>query len=181
MRLTQTLKLITAIAVASGLANSTMAAEHSAGATSGSLSKKEVKFVNDVAEGGLMEVRMGEIGQQKGQSSDVKALAQKLVTDHTKANDELKQLLSGKGVTVPSRLASKQEKMLEKLSSASDFDKQFKDMAVKDHKKDIKEFERALKNTDDADLKAWINKTLPTLQEHLRMAEQLGVTRTTSR
>jgi len=71
--------------------------------------------------------------------------------------------------------------MLEKLFSASDFDKQFKDMAIKDHKKDIKEFERALKNTEDADLRAWIAKTLPNLQEHLRMAEQLGVTRTTSR
>jgi len=62
MTFTQTLKLITAIAVASGLANWTMAAEYQAGA----LSKKEVKFINDASEGGLMEVRMGELGQQKG-------------------------------------------------------------------------------------------------------------------
>ncbi|PYX62544.1 MAG: DUF305 domain-containing protein, partial [Acidobacteria bacterium] len=68
-----------------------------------------------------------------------------------------------------------------KLSSASDFDKEFKTMAVKDHKKDIKEFERLSKSAEDADLKSWATKTLPTLQEHLRLAEQLGVTRTTSR
>jgi len=71
--------------------------------------------------------------------------------------------------------------MIDKLSSASDFDKSFKDAAVKDHKKDMKEFERLSKSAEDPDLKSWITKSLPTLQEHLRMAEQLGVTRTTSR
>jgi putative membrane protein len=52
---------------------------------------------------------------------------------------------------------------------------------VKDHKKDVKEFEKAEKKAEDADLKAWITKTLPTLQEHLRMAENLGVTRTATK
>ena len=189
MKLTQTLKLIVAVAVASQLSHWAVAAEQDTGTARASkhsqgqqgsttLSKKEAKFINDAAEGGLMEVRMGELGQQKGQSADVKALAQKLVTDHSKANDELKQLASSKGVTAPTQLADKQQKQLDKLSNASDFDKSFKDMAVKDHKKDVKEFERAAKNCEDAELKAWIYRTLPTLQEHLRMAEQIGVTRT---
>src|SRR5207245_4465562 len=129
------------------------------------------------AEGGLMEVRMGELAQQKGQSADVKSLGQRLVTDHQKANDELKQIASTKGVTVPAELPPKHQKMIDKLSSASDFDKQFKDMAVKDHKKDVKEFERVSKSAEDPDLKSWITKTLPTLKEHLRLAEQWAVTR----
>jgi putative membrane protein len=179
------LTFIVAIAVASQLANWTVfAAEHQSGKDqngSTTLSKKDVKFINDAAEGGLMEVRMGELGQQKGQSGDLKTFAQRLITDHTKANDELKQLASGKGVTVPSQLPDHHQKMLDKLSNASDFDKTFKEMAVKDHKKDIKEFEKASKKCDDADLKNWAAKTLPTLQEHLRMAEQLGVARTASK
>ena len=186
MKLTRTLKLLIALAVASQLASWTMAAEKygkSDKQTQGTsnLSKKEVNFINDAAEGGMMEVQMGQLAQQKGQSPDVKSLGQRLVTDHQKASDELKQLASNKGITVPSQLPPKHQKMIDKLSSASDFDKTFKDMAVKDHKKDIKEFERLSKSAEDQDLKAWVTKTLPTLQEHLRMAEQLGVTRTTSR
>jgi putative membrane protein len=181
-----TLKTLMALVVAFQLANWTVsAADYSKKAkadnTSTSLKKNEVKFINDAAEGGLMEVRMGELGKQKGQSADVKQFAERLIADHTKANNELKDLASKKGVTIPAELADKQQKMLDKLSNASDFDKQFKDMAVKDHKKDIKEFEKAEKKAEDGDLKAWVTKTLPTLQEHLRMAENLGVTRTANK
>ena len=146
--------------------------------SSTTLSKKEANFVNDAALGGMAEVRMGELAKQKGQSADVKQFADRLVADHSKANDELKQLASKKGITLPTQISDKHQKMLDKLTSATDFDKEFKDMAVKDHKKDIKEFEKAEKKCEDADLKAWISKTLPTLQEHLRMAEQLGPTHT---
>jgi putative membrane protein len=180
MKLTQWTKLLVTLAVTSQMATFVMAADHSADKAhaNANLSKSDAKFINDAAEGGLMEVRMGELGQQKGESPDVKALAQRLVTDHTKANDELKQLASSKGVTVPMQLPEHHQKMIDKLSSSSTFDKTFKEMAVKDHKKDIKEFETALKKSNDTELKAWISKTLPTLQEHLRMAEQIGVTRT---
>lgn len=181
MKLTRVLTLIAAVAVASQMANWTVfaAEKHNGGKQENTtLSKKDIAFINDAAEGGMMEVQMGRLAEQKGQSGDVKAFGQRLVTDHTKANDELKQLASSKGVTLPTNHADKHQKMLDKLSSASDFDKSFKEMAVKDHKKDIKEFEKASKKCDDAELKAFATKTLPTLQEHLRMAEQLGAART---
>ena len=180
MKLTQWTKLAVTVAIASQMATLAIAADSNAekAHANSTLTKADAKFINDVAEGGLMEVRMGELGQQKGQSADVKALAQRLVTDHTKANDELKQLATSKGVTVPTQLPEHHQKMIEKLSNASDFDKSFKEMAVKDHQKDIKEFEKALKKSNDSELKAFISRTLPTLQEHLRMAEQLGVART---
>lgn len=182
-KFTNILKIVIAMAVASQLAHwSVFAADTSRTSSTSSLSKKDVHFINDAAECGLMEVRMGEIAQQKGQSADVRSFAQRLISDHSKANDELKQLASSKGVTVPTQLPDKHQKMLDKLSSASDFDKSFRDMAIKDHKKDVKEFEKELKRTDaDSDLKNWTAKTLPTLQEHLRLAEQLGVARTTKR
>ena len=185
LKLTRTLTIIIAAAVASQLAHwGAFAADTSKTTTTSTstLSKKDVHFINDAAEGGMMEIHMGELGQQKGQSADVKSLAARLVSDHTKANDELKQLASSKGVTLPSALPDKHQKTLDKLSSSSDFDKAFKDMAIKDHKKDVKEFEHELKRTDaDPDLKSWTAKTLPVLQEHLRLAEQLGVARTTKR
>ena len=125
MKFTRSLKLLIALAVASQLAGWTMAAEQKYSKSQGTsnLSKKEVNFINDAAEGGLMEVRMGELAQQKGQSADVKSLGQRLVSDHQKAGDELKQLASNKGITVPSQLPPKHQKMIDKLSSASDFDK----------------------------------------------------------
>ena len=181
-----TFKTLIALVVAFQLANWTASADlfgkkDKNDNSSTTLSKHDVKFINDAAEGGLMEVRMGEIGKQKGQSPDVKQLADKLVADHSKANDELKDLASKKGVTIPTALPDKHQKMLDKLSNASNFDKEFKDMAVKDHKQDIKEFEKAEKKCDDADVRAFAAKTLPALQEHLRMAENLGVTRTANK
>ena len=146
--------------------------------TSTTLSKKETSFVSDAVLGGLAEVRMGELAKQKGQSADVKQFGERLAADHMKANDELKALASKKGITVPTQMSDKHQRTIDKLTSASDFDKEFKDMAIKDHKKDIKEFEKAEKKCEDPELKAWISKALPTLQEHLRMAEQLGPTRT---
>src|SRR6185436_5915708 len=180
-QLTQTLKTLVVLTVAFQLASWSVIAADKGKAKAEStttLTKKEISFMIDAAEGGMAEMRMGDLAQQKGQSPEVKQFGQRLVTDHGKANDELKQLAQKKGVTLPSQMADKHQKAIDKLTSSSDFDKQFKDMAVKDHKKDIKEFEKAEKKCEDADLKAWITKTLPTLQEHLRMAEQLGVTRT---
>jgi len=182
MKMNRWTKLFLATAVASQMAVWSYAADHKepadAAHANANVSKADAKFINEVAEGGMMEVRMGELGQQKSQNPEVKALSQRLVTDHTKANDELKQLAASKGTTIPTQLSDHYQKALDKLSSASDFDKSFKEMAVKDHKNDIKEFEKALKKSNDTELKAWISKTLPTLQEHLRMAEQIGVTRT---
>jgi putative membrane protein len=182
---TQGVKTILALTVAVQLANWAAAADYGKNkdqdktqAGSATLSKKDIQFMTEVADGGLAEVRMGELAEQKGQSADVKQFGQRLVVDHGKANDELKQLASKKGVTLPTQVSNKHQKMIDKLASTSEFDKQFKSMAIKDHKKDIKQFEKAEKKCEDPDLRAWVTKTLPTLQEHLRTAEQLGATRT---
>ena len=139
-------------------------------------SDKDTAFMKDAAKGGLMEVQMGKLGVEKGQNAEVKQFAQKLIDDHSKANDELKQLAQKKGVTLPTEVDHKAHKMMDRLQNASgaDFDKAFARHGVMDHKKDIAKFEKASNEVKDAELKSFIQKTLPTLREHLQIAERLS-------
>ena len=139
------------------------------GATS-SMDPADNDFMTKATQGGLAEVDMGNMAASK---ADVKAFGNRMVTDHSKANDELKQLAATKGVVQPGDVNDEQKKTMDALSSKSgkDFDKAYMDDMVKDHETDVKEFEKASKNAKDADLKAWATKTLPTLQEHLKMAK----------
>ncbi len=142
------------------------------------LSSKDSKFVMNAATGGEMEVALGKLAASKASSEDVKKFGQQMVDDHSKANDELKALAQSKGVDLTkaqekaTKMQAKQEEKLSKKDGAA-FDKAYVDMMVKDHEKDVKEFEEASKDSDDADLKAWASKTLPTLQKHLEMIKEI--------
>jgi len=140
---------------------------------SGSLDSGERKFIETAAQDGLAEVELGQTAQQTAQTPQVKEFASRMVTDHGKANDELKTLASSKGVQVPSETDKSHKKDAEKLNKASadKFDKDYMDHMVKDHKKDVKEFEKQAKNAKDADVRSFASKTLPVLQEHMRLAE----------
>jgi putative membrane protein len=142
------------------------------GATS-SMDPADNDFMTKAAQGGLSEVNMGNMAASKATNADVKAFGNRMVTDHSKANDELKQLAATKGVVLPGDVSAEQKKTMDSMSSKNgkDFDKAYMDDMVKDHEKDVKEFEKASKSAKDADLKAWATKTLPTLQEHLKMAK----------
>lgn len=141
--------------------------------TQGRLSAKDYKFVTEASQGGMMEVTLGQLAAQKGSDPSVRSFGERMIQDHQKANMELTQLISQKGATAPEPSTKKDEKMTEHLQSLSgaDFDKAYIKHMVSDHKTDIKEFQMAADKSDDADLKAWAAKTLPTLQEHLRLAE----------
>ena len=137
------------------------------------LDHSDRKFIEEAAKGGMAEVEMGQIAQQKAQNPQVKEFGGRMVQDHGKANDELKTLASSKGVQVPSELDRSHKKKADSLNkkSADKFDHEYMEEMVKDHKKDVKEFEKAAKNAKDADVRNFASKTLPTLQEHLKMAE----------
>ena len=141
----------------------------------GQLSSKDYKFAVKAAQGGMAEVEIGQLAKQKANNPQVKTFAEKMVTDHTKANEELKQIVSKKGAAFPANLPRKENSTFNSLEKATgnDFDKEYVEHIVKDHKKDVKEFEDAAKNADDPDLRAFAQKTLPTLQEHLRQIEQI--------
>jgi putative membrane protein len=130
------------------------------------------KFVQKAMAGGQMEVQMGQLGQQQAQNQQVKQLAATLVKDHTEANQRLEQIASTKNITVDKTGGehAKHQKHLDKLKgqSGTEFDKEFVRMALKDHKKDIAEFEKCQSQVNDPELKSFITQTLPKLRQHLQ-------------
>jgi len=138
------------------------------------VSKKDQEFMTKAAAGGLYEVQAGNLAQEKGSTPTVKSFGAMLIKDHTTANEELKALASSKGVTLPTALPADKKKRLDKIAKAKDFDKEFVDeVGVDDHQHDIKLFEKASSDADDAQVKAFATKTLPTLKAHREHAEGL--------
>jgi putative membrane protein len=125
--------------------------------------------------GGMAEVQLGQLAQQQALSDQVKQFAQRMVADHGKANDELGQLAGAKGVQVPAEPGRDQRKAMDKLRklSGAEFDRGYMKHMVEDHKKDVSDFRKQARTGNDAELKAFAAKHLPTLEEHLRMAQKL--------
>jgi putative membrane protein len=138
------------------------------------VSKKDQAFFTKAAGGGMYEVEAGKLAQSMGKSDGVKSFGDMLVKDHGMANDELKALASKKGAVLPAAVPADKQKKLDKLAKAKDFDKEFiKEVGLDDHKADISLFEKTSKGADDAEVKAFAAKTLPTLKAHLGHAESL--------
>ena len=131
-------------------------------------------FAQKAAVGSMAEVEAGKIALQKSSNEKVKAFAQRLVTDHTKAGEELKAAASREGITVPTAIDPEHQAALDHLKSLSgdQFDAAFKEHMVKDHKKDIALFEKEASSGQSA-VDQFASKTLPTLKEHLKVAEEL--------
>ena len=144
-----------------------------ASANGSSLAHTDAKFVEKAAMGGLAEVQLGQLAQQKAQSDDVKNFGKRMVDDHSKANDELEKVAQGKNIMLPTALDKKDQKLLDKLGKldGAKFDREYMEHMVKDHKKDVKEFEHEAKHGKDADVKGFAENTLPTLRDHLQLAQ----------
>lgn len=131
------------------------------------------KFLETAALDGMKEVEVGRTVSGKASDPGVKAFADRMVKDHSDANKKLMDLAQSKGVTPPSEMRKSDRREIDKMAKM-DADKlnnaYMKDM-VKDHKKDVKEFEKEAKNAKDPDVKRFASDTLPVLQEHLRMAQ----------
>jgi putative membrane protein len=141
----------------------------------------DAKFMMTAAEGGMAEVEMARIAQERASSDAVKQYAQRMIDDHTKAGDELKQLAATKGITLPTGPNSKQMALMEKLrqKTGADFDRMYiKESGVKAHQSMEKLFQKESTQGKDADARAFAAKTLPTVQEHLRMARDMSATMT---
>ena len=138
------------------------------------VSKKDQEFFTKAAGGGMYEVEAGKLAQSKGQSDSVKSFGAMLVKDHGAANDELKALAAKKGAALPLEIPADKQKKLDKLSSAKNFDREFvNEVGLHDHKADIALFEKTSKGADDAEVKAFASKTLPTLKAHREHAAGL--------
>ena len=129
------------------------------------LSAKDKAFMKDAAKGGKMEVEMGQMAKAKGKSADVKKVGDRMVTDHTKANNELMAIAKKKGVDL-----SKENAKMAKMNDAN-FDKEYIDAMVKDHEKDLAAFQAEAKNGSDAEVKAFAAKTSEMIKKHLAMVK----------
>lgn len=143
-----------------------------AGSTASSVNQE---FVSDAASGGMMEVELGTMAVQNASSQEVKDFGRRMIDDHSKVNDELKTIAAKENIPVPGGIKSESRDDVDKLSklTGSDFDKAYIDMMVSDHQKDIKDFEDMAENAQSPDLKAFAQKTLPTLRQHLKMAQDI--------
>lgn len=138
------------------------------------LSDQDKKFADAAAIGGLMEVMMGKLAATNAESLVVKSLGAMMVTDHSKANDELKNWASRAGYTLPTSLDAEKQKMYDDLKAkkGKDFDKKYTDLMVSDHKEDVEAFKKEVSEGTEASLKSFAAKTLPTLEHHLQESEK---------
>ena len=140
-----------------------------------SLASADRRFVMEAAHGNTAEVTLGQLAADKGSSDAVKQFGKRMIDDHGKANAELKQVAEKKGITFPSDLDPKHKQLHDRLAklNGADFDKAYANEMVKDHKKDVADFKRVATSAKDADVKAWAGNTLPTLEEHLKQAQDM--------
>ncbi len=141
----------------------------------------DLAFMNAAAPGGMAEVELGKLAVSIAQNAEVKAFAQKMIEDHSKAGEELKRLAAQKKVMLPPDVLPTHKEIMDKLSklSGADFDKEYVKAMVAAHEKDVTAFESVANGATDADVKAFAAKTLPILKMHLQMikglADKMGV------
>jgi putative membrane protein len=135
---------------------------------------KDNAWLVKAAESNLAEIDAGRLAETKGDRTEVKQFARHMVEEHTNLNVELAALAEKKAITLPARAGEKQQRAVAELSelTGAEFDKKFADMTVSDHEKAVSLFE-SNSNAADPDVKAFAEKTLPTLQHHLQMAREL--------
>ena len=152
------------------------AQQNQGGGTASKLSMADQRFMKEAAQGGMAEVQLGELAVQKASSDEVKKFGQRMVDDHSKANDNLKALATSKGVTLPQAPDAKEEATKDRLSklSGEQFDKAYMSDMVRDHKKDVAAFETESTGARDADVRNFATDTLPTLRDHLKNAQDIA-------
>lgn len=138
-------------------------------------SATDTKFATKAAQAGMAEISEGHAAETKGQSAAVKAFGKKMVDDHTKAADELKNVAAKSGVKLPTATSNDEKQVAERLAKldGAAFDKLYSEQAVKDHEGAVALFKNEASAGSDAGLKSFAQQTLPTLEEHLRMAKEL--------
>jgi putative membrane protein len=138
-----------------------------------SLASADSTFVRKAAEGGMAEVKLGQLAKEKASNPAVKDFGERMVKDHGKAGDELREVASKKGIRLRDSMNATDKALYDRLSklSGGEFDKEYMRAMVKDHEQDVAEFRRESQSAKDPEVREFVSKTLPTLEEHLRMAK----------
>jgi putative membrane protein len=136
--------------------------------SSAPVSQEDADWAAKVANANMTEIELSKVAQDKATSQRLKDFASMMVTDHTKAGDQLKQMAATKNITLPANLDDKSQKKLDNLNkkSGKDFDKAYIDDMLGDHKDAVDAFQKGSNDLQDADLKNFAMQTLPTIQMH---------------
>jgi putative membrane protein len=137
---------------------------------------KDKMFLRKAAQGGLAEVKLGQLAIQKGSSEDVKSFGQKMVDDHTKLNSDMAPIADSMGVRIPKDLSKDDQAEYDKLSalSGNDFDMEYLSFMVKDHHKDLRDFRQEAASTTDPTLQAAVADGTKVIHEHTVMVDKLA-------
>ena len=142
--------------------------------TGGKLAHADSSFIENASQSGLFEVEESQLALSRSQNTQVKAFAQQMVDDHTKANQELMGLAQQKGVKVADKPSMMMRGKIDVLKARKDgFDHHYAESQVNAHESTIKLFRKEAQDGKDADVKAWAAKMLPALEHHLQMAQDL--------
>ncbi len=150
------------------------------GAKTSTSTTADMTFAKKAAQGGMAEVNLGQLAQQKGSSDTVKSFGKRMVDDHSKANEQLKSVASKDNIQLPASVDAKDQATYDRLSkmSGAAFDRAYAQDMVKDHQEDIAEFQKEANSGKNPDVRNFAQETLPTLQEHLKLAQQMASTTT---
>lgn len=136
----------------------------------------DADFVMKAGSGGIHEVELGKLAATNAKSDAVKKFGQQMVTDHGKANDELKAAAKDAGLKVPDKMNDEHQKEFDKFKDlkGADFDKKYVEHMIKDHEEDVALFQRATKEAKNPSIKTFATKTLPVVQGHLEAVKKLS-------
>lgn len=139
------------------------------------VSRGDRRFLEEAAAGGMAEVALGNMARERGGSAPVREFGERMVADHSRANEELTRLAAARGVGTPTDSDRRHRRTMERLGKqqGADFDRGFAEAMVDDHERTVKLFEAQSRRGEDAEIKAFATRTLPTLREHLQAARAL--------
>ena len=135
----------------------------------------DAHFAKEAAQGGMAEVKLGQLAQEKGSNDSVKSFGKRMANDHSQAGDKLKEVASRESITLPIDLSAKDQATYDRLSklNGAAFDRAYARDMVKDHETDVAAFEREANGGKNNSLKSFASETLPTLQDHLKQAKEM--------
>ncbi len=136
----------------------------------------DAHFAKEAAAGGMAEVKMGQLAQEKGSNETVKSFGEKMVQDHSQANEKLKSVAGEQKIELPTTLSKQDQATYDRLSSLSGdaFDKAYARDMLNDHVKDIAAFKKEATGGKNEAVKNFASETLPTLETHLKMAHEMA-------
>jgi putative membrane protein len=135
----------------------------------------DTHFAKEAAQGGMAEVKLGQLAQEKGSNDAVKSFGKRMVDDHSKAGDKLKEVAAKESITLPTDISAKDQATYDRLAklNGAAFDRAYAKGMVADHQTDVAAFQKEANGGKNDSLKSFASETLPTLQDHLKEAKEM--------